>query len=176
MLPKCTKLDSGVLNIKWFHPRYTRLKSPWSIGWLVETWLEIKKIFPEIQANIVKSGPNLKSISLKILPQGLPETTWVETWSPSSSLSFISFGRNLTEILRRSFHNEIKANIVKSRTQFEIYFLNFYHKASLEPRFMSKLGSFPLLWNVSMNLQTLAVDLNILSFDLLKEYGTYLPT
>ena len=43
-------------------------------------------------------------------------------------------GGSKSETRERSFHSEIKENIMKSRTQFENYFLNFYHEASLEPR------------------------------------------
>ena len=42
-------------------------------------------------------------------------------------------------------HSEIKASIVKSRTQFENCLLNFYHKASLEPCLCRKPVPFPLL-------------------------------
>ena len=111
-------------------------------------WLKTEKsekIFPipEIKANMRQIRPNLKSISSVLSTRPSPNHVAHVCMSIPGLLftlrpSLIELGWNL----RRSFHIEIKAKIVKSRTQFEKYFLKFYRKATLEPRSCRNLTPF----------------------------------
>ena len=79
--------------------------------------------------NIVKSRTQFRKLFLKF-----HHKTSLEPRISKPGFPFVTLGGSKSETRERSFHSEIKENIVKSRTQFENYFLNFYHEASLEPR------------------------------------------
>ena len=79
--------------------------------------------------NIVKSRTQFRKLFLKF-----HHKTSLEPRISKPGFPFVTLGGSKSETRERSFHSEIKENIVKSRTQFENYFLNFYHETSIEPR------------------------------------------